>query len=167
MTDFASEVMWHQLTIAKVFYFIGCVNGFAAMVLIIGGVIGLFLRPAPRNFARVLEGFAMVVLIASTLVAGAYVAELVIAATTANRFERWTFWQTRWSWNSWYSFVYYGLQMTALIAPQLFWWRRFRRSAVAILVVAMLVTTGIWFERVVIEITKREQEFLPGSWQRY
>jgi hypothetical protein len=51
-----------------------------------------------------------------------------------------------------------------VIFPQLFWVRKIRRSVPAMLVIAILVNVGMWFERFVITVTSLHRDFLPSSW---
>jgi molybdopterin-containing oxidoreductase family membrane subunit len=54
-----------------------------------------------------------------------------------------------------------------VVFPQLLWVRRFRRSYVVMLLVALGVTVGMWFERFVIIVISLHQDFLPSSWALY
>jgi Ni/Fe-hydrogenase subunit HybB-like protein len=54
-----------------------------------------------------------------------------------------------------------------VVFPQLLWVRRFRRSYVVMLFVAVGVTVGMWFERFVIIVISLHQDFLPSSWSLY
>jgi len=54
-----------------------------------------------------------------------------------------------------------------VVLPQLLWVRRFRRSYVVMLFVALGVTVGMWFERFVIIVISLHQDFLPSSWALY
>jgi Ni/Fe-hydrogenase subunit HybB-like protein len=54
-----------------------------------------------------------------------------------------------------------------IIIPQLFWFRRLRRSIPAMIFVAVAVTLGMWMERFVIIIISLHQDYLPSSWHDY
>jgi molybdopterin-containing oxidoreductase family membrane subunit len=49
----------------------------------------------------------------------------------------------------------------------MFWFRRVRRSALAIFVITIFVNIGMWFERFVIIVTSLHRDFLPASWAGY
>ena len=54
-----------------------------------------------------------------------------------------------------------------VLVPQLLWVPGFRRSFPAMVLVAVGVTVGMWFERFVIIVTSLHQDFLPTSWHDY
>jgi molybdopterin-containing oxidoreductase family membrane subunit len=45
--------------------------------------------------------------------------------------------------------------------------RRFRRSYPVMLLVALAVTVGMWFERFVIIVISLHEDFLPSAWRLY
>ncbi len=51
-----------------------------------------------------------------------------------------------------------------VIFPQLFWFKKLRRSIPVMLVVVIFVNVGMWFERFVITVTSLHRDFLPSSW---
>jgi molybdopterin-containing oxidoreductase family membrane subunit len=51
-----------------------------------------------------------------------------------------------------------------VISPQLFWFRKIRRSIPVMFVVSIFVNIGMWFERFVIIVTSLHRDFLPSSW---
>ena len=53
------------------------------------------------------------------------------------------------------------------IVPQALWFRRVRRSPVALFVVSMFVNVGMWLERFEIVVTSLHRDFLPSSWGMY
>jgi molybdopterin-containing oxidoreductase family membrane subunit len=54
-----------------------------------------------------------------------------------------------------------------VVVPQLFWFKRFRRSIPVMFVVSLLVNVGMWFERFTIIITSLHRDFLPSAWGYY
>ncbi len=51
-----------------------------------------------------------------------------------------------------------------VLFPQLFWFKKIRRSVPMMLVIVILVNVGMWFERFVIVVTSLHRDFLPSSW---
>jgi molybdopterin-containing oxidoreductase family membrane subunit len=51
-----------------------------------------------------------------------------------------------------------------VFAPQLFWFRMFRRSIPAMFIISIVVNVGMWFERFNIIVTSLHRDFLPSSW---
>ncbi|MDB4956800.1 MAG: Polysulfide reductase NrfD [Myxococcales bacterium] len=54
-----------------------------------------------------------------------------------------------------------------VVMPQLFWFRRARRSTLALFVVSMCVLLGMWLERFVIIVQGLLRDQLPSSWGFY
>jgi molybdopterin-containing oxidoreductase family membrane subunit len=54
-----------------------------------------------------------------------------------------------------------------IVIPQLLWVRRFRRSYFVMILVAVAVTAGMWFERFVIIVSSLHQDYLPSAWHSY
>ncbi len=51
--------------------------------------------------------------------------------------------------------------------PQILWFRWARRNIWTILIAAMSVNAGMWFERFVIVMTSLSRDFLPSSWAQF
>ena len=54
-----------------------------------------------------------------------------------------------------------------VLSPQIFWFKRFRRSIPVMFVVSIFVNIGMWFERFVITVTSLHADFLPSNWGSY
>jgi molybdopterin-containing oxidoreductase family membrane subunit len=54
-----------------------------------------------------------------------------------------------------------------LITPQLFWFKKIRRSIPAMFGLSIIVNIGMWYERFVITVTSLHRDFLPSSWGYY
>lgn len=148
--------------ISIVFFWIGFVFGLSSTLLIIGAIIGLCWRSAPRSYRRAIEIMATIQLVTSTLIAGAYIAEILIAFSS-NRYGFFTVLHLRFGAYPLNIFaLVYWLSVFAILTPQLFWWKRFRRSFPAVLLVALATSFGIWYEPLVVFIT-RHAEYLPAS----
>jgi len=48
-----------------------------------------------------------------------------------------------------------------VIFPQIFWFKKMRRSIPVMFVISLLVNVGMWFERFVITVTSLHRDFLP------
>jgi uncharacterized membrane protein len=66
-----------------------------------------------------------------------------------------------------YAPEFWALILCNILAPQLLWAGRFRRSPIALFVVALVVNVGMWLERFVIVVTSLHRDFLPSSWGMY
>ena len=54
-----------------------------------------------------------------------------------------------------------------VLAPQVHWWRKARRSIPIMFAVSILVNIGMWFERFVIIVSSLHRDYLPASWGMY
>jgi hypothetical protein len=144
------ELLHPHAWVSKCFYAIGFIDGWSCTLLIMGAILGMFLKPCPRPFSVAVEILAIVLLVASTFVAGAYVTELWVALFGGNKFERWVFFHAR---GGMTSFVSYTLRLVCLLLPQCFWIPRFRRNMLAVLLIAVGASLPQWYERWVLWIT--------------
>jgi len=51
-----------------------------------------------------------------------------------------------------------------VFAPQLFWFKKIRRSIPAMFAISIVVNIGMWFERFNIIVTSLSRDYLPSSW---
>ena len=54
-----------------------------------------------------------------------------------------------------------------ILIPQLLWFKKCRTSYFWMILVAIAVTIGMWFERFVIIVISLHQDYLPSSWRIY
>ena len=163
--DFAVSQLpgWHT-TIFPPYFVAGAVFSGFAMVLTL-------MIPARKLFgleqlvtARHIEVMTKVVLATSLMVGYAYAIELFVAWYSGNLYERFAFLNRAMGPFAWAYWIMVGCNV---VVPQLFWSARVRRKAVAVVVIALLVNVGMWFERFVITVTSLHRDFLPSSWADY
>src|SRR5688572_27640836 len=87
MRDAATEVPWYATGLPWLAFYNAYLFVWVSVLLTIGAAIGLFLRPAPRAYARVVEWFAIGLLVSSMVVAAEYLMELWIGLYAASPFE--------------------------------------------------------------------------------
>ncbi|MFG0316140.1 MAG: hydrogenase, partial [Planctomycetota bacterium JB042] len=63
-----------------------------------------------------------------------------------------------------YAWAYWTMALCNVVSPQVFWFKKARTSIPIMMVVAILVNVGMWFERFVIVVTSLSRDFLPSSW---
>src|SRR5690606_11474615 len=110
---------------------------------------------------RHLENMSKVILLTGSLVGYAYGMEFFIAWYGANPAEGFTFINRAFGPYWW---AYWIMVSCNVISPQLFWFKKFRRSPWLMFVVTMFVNIGMWFERLVITVSSLNRDFLPTSW---
>jgi molybdopterin-containing oxidoreductase family membrane subunit len=54
-----------------------------------------------------------------------------------------------------------------VITPQLFWFKKIRKSLLATFIISIFVNIGMWFERFVIIVTSLHRDYLPSSWTMF
>jgi molybdopterin-containing oxidoreductase family membrane subunit len=67
-------------------------------------------------------------------------------------------------WHGAYAPLYWGMLVCNVLLPQCLWWRRVRRSALALFMLSLVVNLGMWTERVLIVVQSTHKDFLPSSW---
>ncbi len=63
-----------------------------------------------------------------------------------------------------YAWAYWIMFSCNALVPQLFWFKRLRRSIPLIFVLTIFINIGMWFERFVIIMVSLHRDFLPSSW---
>jgi hypothetical protein len=162
MDDFAYSLMHPHPMLEQAGFVFGFTFRWSATALIVGALVGVLLRQVPKVFAGVMEGLAIMLLVASTVVASAYAWDLWTGLDATNP---WAWLTYRSQFDGVFGMVYL-LRMGSSLVPQLFWVRRHRRNCWAILFIAVGSLLGIWTERGLVILTERSQDFLPSSWHR-
>jgi Ni/Fe-hydrogenase subunit HybB-like protein len=164
--DFATSILpgWHT-TIFPPYFVAGAIFGGFAMVLLLM-IPARELYPNFKDFLtlRHLENMAKIVLVTGWMVGFAYAMEFFIAWYGGNEYELFAF-TNRATGPYWWA--YWTMITCNVVSPNLFWIRRFRQSPLAIWIVSLLVTIGMWFERFVIIVTSLHRTFLPGQWHMF
>ncbi|HTP30343.1 MAG TPA: NrfD/PsrC family molybdoenzyme membrane anchor subunit [Anaeromyxobacteraceae bacterium] len=164
--DFAISQLpgWHT-TIFPPYFVAGAIFSGFAMVLTL-------IIPARKVFhfehvitQRHLENMAKVLLATGLMVSYGYLVEHFIAWYSGNKLEAFAFFQTRE--HGPYAPVYWLMIACNVVVPQIFWWRRARRSIVLLWIASILVNVGMWTERFVIIVTSLHRDWLPSSWANY
>ena len=163
--DFATSVIpgWHA-TIFPPYFVAGAIfSGFAmvlTLLIICRKVMGLEAMITQKHF----ENMAKVILCTGMLVGVAYTTELFLAWYSGNPYERFTFLNRAFGPYAW---AYWLMFSCNVFAPQVFWFKRCRRSIPVLFAISLLVNVGMWFERFNIVVTSLHRDYLPGSWSYY
>ncbi len=115
-----------------------------------------------KNFItlRHLENMNKVILLTGSIVGYAYSMEFFIAWYSGAEYEGFAFMNRAFGQHWW---AYTIMVSCNVITPQVFWFKKARRSIPIMFVASLLVNVGMWFERFVI-VLSLEQDFLPSSW---
>jgi Ni/Fe-hydrogenase subunit HybB-like protein len=160
--DFAISIIpgWHT-TIFPPYFVAGAIfSGFAMVVTVLVFVRKTFSLEHIITIDH-LDKMNKVILATGMMVGYAYAMEFFIAWYSGVQFEQFAFLNRMLGPYAW---AYWIMVSCNVIFPQLFWVRKIRRSVPAMLVIAILVNVGMWFERFVITVTSLHRDFLPSSW---
>lgn len=163
--DFAVSIIpgWHT-TIFPPYFVAGAIfSGFAMVVTVLVFVRKVFNMESLITIDH-LDKMNRVILATGMMVGYAYAMEFFIAWYSGVQYEQFAFINRMFGPYAW---AYWIMVSCNVIFPQLFWFRKFRRSIPVMMVVVIFVNVGMWFERFVITVTSLHRDFLPSSWGYY
>lgn len=160
--DFATSVLpgWHT-TIFPPYFVAGAVFSGFAMVLNLLVLARWVYNLQHLITMKHLENMCKIMLATGMIVGFAYGTEFFIAWYSGNPYEKFTFFNRAFGPYAW---AYWSMLTCNVLAPQFFWFKRFRSSIPAMFILAIFVNIGMWFERFVIIATSLHRDFLPASW---
>jgi len=160
--DFAISVIpgWHT-TIFPPYFVAGAIfSGFAMVVTLM--VVARKIYGLENVITMdVLEKMNIIILVTGTIVGFAYITEFFMAWYSQVEYEQYAFINRAFGPYAW---AYWIMMTCNLISPQLFWFKKLRRSIPVMFALSIVVNIGMWFERFVITITSLHRDFLPSSW---
>ena len=163
--DFAvSQVPGWHTTIFPPYFVAGAIfSGFAMVVTLMVAARELFNM---KDFMTMhhLETMNKIILATGTMVGYAYGMEFFMAWFSGNKFEQYAFINRAFGPYYW---AYWTMVSCNVISPQLFWFKKIRRSIPMMFIISIFVNIGMWFERFVITVTSLHRDFLPSSWFYY
>jgi len=164
--DFAVSNLpgWHT-TIFPPYFVAGAIfSGFAMVVTLMTLVrIGF---PEFKNYVTLdhMEVMNKIIMTTGMIVGYAYASEFFIAWYSGNPYERFAFVNRAFGPYAW---SYWIMVSCNVLSPQVFWFKKLRRSIPVMFVVSIFVNIGMWFERFVITVTSLHRDFLPANWGMY
>jgi len=163
--DFAVSQLpgWHT-TIFPPYFVAGAIFSGFAMVVTLAVPARAFYGMKDIITIRHLENMNKVILATGMMVGYAYAMEFFIAWYGGNRYEQFAFINRA---TGPYAWAYWIMVSCNVISPQVFWFKKARTSIPIMMVVAILVNIGMWFERFVITISSLSRDFVPSSWDYF
>lgn len=160
--DFATSLLpgWHT-TIFPPYFVAGAIFSGFAMVLTLLIIVREVFNLKDYITAKHLENMNKIVLLTGMMVGYAYIMEFFIAWYSGNLYERFTFINRATGPFSW---AYWIMMTCNVVSPNIFWFKKLRRSIPVMFVISLIVNIGMWFERFVIIVTTLQADFLPSSW---
>jgi molybdopterin-containing oxidoreductase family membrane subunit len=160
--DFAVAQLpgWHT-TIFPPYFVAGAIFSGLAMVVTLMVPARAFFGLKGLVTLRHLENMNKLILATSCMVGYAYAIELFIAWYGGNPYEQFAFFNRAMGPYAW---AYWVMVTCNVAVPQLFWFKKWRTTPWMMMIVAVLVNVGMWFERFVIIVASLSRDFLPSSW---
>ena len=163
--DFAVGVIpgWHA-TIFPPYFVAGAIYAGFAMVLLL--TIPLRLVYGLESFItmRHMHNMAKVMLATGLIVVYGYMMEAFFGWYSGNPYESFMIWNRM---HGPYSGYYWALILCNGLVPQLLWIKKVRSNLLALWLISLVVSIGMWLERFVIVVTSLHREYLPSSWGFY
>lgn len=164
--DFAVSGLpgWHT-TIFPPYFVAGAIFSGFAMVITLMSLIRIGF-PQFKDYITLdhMEVMNKIIMMTGLMVGYAYGAEFLIAWYSGNDYERFVFINRALGPYGW---SYWIMIFCNVVAPQIFWVKKFRRSIPVMFVASIFVNIGMWFERFVITVTSLHRDFLPSNWGQY
>ena len=113
---------------------------------------------------RHLDNMNKILLATGCIVAYSYVIEFFMAWYGGNIYEQFAVANRAMGPYAW---AFWLMVFCNVVAPQLFWFKKWRTTPALMIIVAILVNVGMWFERFVIIVASLNRDFLPSSWFIY
>ena len=161
--DFATAALpgWHT-TIFPPYFVAGAIFSGFGMVVTLMCLIRFF-APHFKDYVTInhMEAMNKIIMLTGMMVGYAYASEFFIAWYSGSHFEEYVF-MNRAMGPYWWS--YWIMVSCNVLIPQIFWFKKARRSIVVMFIISIFVNIGMWFERYVIVVTSLHRDFLPANW---
>ena len=163
--DFAMTIApgWHSSIFAPYFVAGAIFSGVAMAILLLAGLRRGY-RLQRYNTADHFDLLAKLLLAMSLVMTFVYATEFFMAFIRGSDAEAELF---RWRAVGAYAPVFWLVVACNSVAPLVCFWGRARRSLPAMIVVAVLVTVGMWFERFMFIVTTLAHNYDPYVWKSY
>ena len=163
--DFATSVVpgWHT-TIFPPYFVAGAIFGGFAMVLTIMVPARFIYGLQDLITMKHIDNMAKIILLTGTIVGYAYLMELFVAFYSGAIYEMDAF-KFRIAGPYWWAYA--AMMSLNVLSPQVFWFKACRENLWVVMIVAMCVNVGMWFERFVIIVTTLARMWLPGDWKTF
>ena len=165
-TDFAVSVEpgWHT-TLFPPYFVVGAIFSGFAMVMTLMIIVRKIYKLTDYVTDNHMDAIARILIFISLIMGTAYTTEIFMAWYSGNEYEMFTFFRNRITGD--YTVQFYGMIICNALIPQLFWFRKVRRSWIGLLLVSLVINLGMWFERFNIVVTSLSKDFLPSNWVDY
>jgi len=163
--DFAVSLVpgWHT-TIFPPYFVAGAIFSGFGMVLSLLIPARKWLKLQDLVTLNTLDSMAKIILLTGSIVGYSYGMEFFVAWYSGSEYEQYAFMNRAFGPYCW---AYWIMISCNVVTPQLCWFRRIRRSPVALFILSIFVNIGMWFERFVIVVSSLHRDFLTSSWDYF
>jgi molybdopterin-containing oxidoreductase family membrane subunit len=163
--DFAVGIIpgWHA-TIFPPYFVAGAIYAGFAMVLLLTIPLRRFYGLEGFITMRHMHNMAKVMLATGLIVGYGYIMEAFFGWYSGNKYERFMIWNRM---RGPYNLYYWALILCNIVTPQFLWIKKVRSNLIALWIISLIVSIGMWLERFVIVVTSLHRDYLPSSWGMY
>ncbi len=163
-SDFAISVVpgWHE-TVFPPYFVAGAIFSGFAMVLVLAIPLRVFYGLREFITDNHLDVMGKILLATCFMTSYGYFSEQFMAWYGGEPAEQYQY-SNRLVGFGQYATLSWTLFFCNVLAPQVLWFKRARRSQAWLLVVSILVLVGMWLERFVIIVNSLHRDYLPSSW---
>jgi molybdopterin-containing oxidoreductase family membrane subunit len=163
--DFATSVIpgWHT-TIFPPYFVAGAIFSGFAMVQTLMLITRKVQKLEDYITIAHIESMNKIIVLTGSIVGIAYITELFIAWYSGYLYEQYAFYNRAFG-DYWWA--YWSMMTCNVFSPQLFWFKKFRRSIFVSFLMSIFVNIGMWFERFVIIVTSLHHDFIVSSWNYF
>ena len=163
--DFAVGIVpgWHT-TIFPPYFVAGAIYSGFAMVLVLAIPIRAAYNLRDLITDRHLENCAKFMLTTGLIVAYGYILETFFGFYSNNLYEK-SMMMNRY--HGYYAIAYWSLISVNIGFVNILWFKKIRRSPIALFIVSVIILIAMWLERFVIVVISLQKDFLSSSWGLY
>lgn len=163
--DFAATVVsgWHS-TLFPPYFVVGAILGGLAMVLLVVIPLRALFNIRDLITARHIESLSKLLLAMSLAIGFSYALEVFMAFYSGVDAEIAVIRQRLFGDMS---PAFWAMVFCNVAVPLVLWFRRMRRSTIALVTVSLCVTLGMWMERYVIVVGTTSRSVIPANWADY
>jgi Ni/Fe-hydrogenase subunit HybB-like protein len=154
---------WNSTVFPPYFVLGAAFSGFAVVSMIAVAMrhaLGLERLVTTRHF----DLLGKLLLATGLMTSYGYIVEVFDALYGGEHFEIHTLADRLWGSNAW---SYWAAVIANFVPIQLLWSARFRKHPLALFLVGLFVTIGMWFERYMLLVTTLYRDYLVSSWGDY
>jgi molybdopterin-containing oxidoreductase family membrane subunit len=162
-SDFAIALVpgWHSTVFPPYFVAGAIFSGFAMVATLVIPIRAIY-RLHHVITDHHLDNICKLLLVTGLFVAYGYLTEQVMAAYSGEPAETYMMQVARPT-----TVIYWVVIFCNVLVPQIFWWRRARRSVATLFIAALLINVGMWSERFMIIVRGLERGHIPSGWGNY